>query len=233
MNGGQQPMDSASLAKVIRRVEDWKLKLIDLSKRNRLVSFRPTRSSNVSFKHPNIDVIFDRLVLKDRSWEIWEPLDENSSNKKRAPKRTQLTPHVLDASHLRRILSNLSRRSVSEYRERGIRILYVTFGMLNWTEAGTNQRLKSPIVLTPVELTRETSRSLYRIKVPAVEEEAILNPALRLKLSYDYQIELPALPDFEEEPLSKYLKRLEEIIDEIGWEIEQSVQMGPSLSINW
>jgi hypothetical protein len=69
-------LDAVSLSKVMRRVEDWKLKLIDLSRRNRLVHFRPTRSSNVSFERPGIDAVFERLVVKDRYWEIWQPPSE-------------------------------------------------------------------------------------------------------------------------------------------------------------
>ena len=51
-------MDAVSLSKVMRRVDDWKLKLIDLSRRNRLVHFRPTRSSTVRFEKPGIKTLF-------------------------------------------------------------------------------------------------------------------------------------------------------------------------------
>jgi hypothetical protein len=123
-------------------------------------------------------------------------------------------------------MRNLARRSASEYRERGVRILYMTFGMLSWEEAGAKVHVKSPIVLTPVELTRKTSRDPYRIQVPAVEEEAILNPALRLKLQYDHKIELPPLPDFDEENITEYLKDVEKAVAGLGWEVEPVIQMG-------
>ncbi|MGD2200760.1 MAG: DUF4011 domain-containing protein, partial [Candidatus Bathyarchaeota archaeon] len=220
-------MNSASLAKVYRRVEDWKLKLIDLSKRNRLVNFKPTRRSSVNFDKPGPDAIFNRLVVRDRAWEIWEPPEEDSPlDRKPRRKRNQLSPHNVEAPQLRKILRNLSRRSASEYRERGIRILYITFGMLSWNEAGSRQRLNSPLVLTPVELTRKTSRDPYKIQVPPVEEEAILNPALRLKLEYDHKLELPRLPDFQEETLTSYLREVEGVVEELGWEVEHTVQLG-------
>ena len=223
-------MDSASLAKVMRRVEDWKLKLIDLSRRNRLVHFRPTRSSNILFEHPGIDAVFERLVVKDRPWEIWQAPDEDrTSSRGRSrgrPKKTQLVPSDVEPGQLNRIMRNLARRSASEYRERGVRILYMTFGMLDWKEAGANHQVRSPIVLTPVEFTRKSSRDPYRIRVPAVEEEAILNPALRLKLLYDHQIELPSLPDFEEENIIEYLRDVEEAVGGMGWEVKPVVQMG-------
>ncbi len=86
-------MDSASLAKVLRRVDDWKLKLIDLSRRNRLVNFRPTRSSNLKFQRPGIDAVFERLVVKDRAWAIWEPpRTARSRGAERGPGRRSSSP---------------------------------------------------------------------------------------------------------------------------------------------
>jgi hypothetical protein len=222
----EQPMNSASLAKVLRKVDDWKLKLIDLSRRNRLVNFRLTRSSSLRFQRPGINVVFERLVVKDRVWSIWEPPEEGEPRGKVRPRKTQLVPEGIETPRLRRVLRNLARRSTSEYRERGVRILYVAFGMLSWKEGGSNQPLVSPIVLTPVELTRKTSRDPYTIRVPAVEDEAILNPALRLKLQYEHQIELPPLPDWDEETLTGYIADVEEAIRETGWEVEASVHLG-------
>lgn len=216
-----------------RRIEEWKLKLIDLSRRNRLIYFRPTRSSNIQIKRPDMRTIFERLVLKGRGWEIWQPPAETEGpggaqggRYPRRPKKTQLVPAETDPRQLERILRNLARRSVSEYRERGVRILYITFGMLNWREAGYPQPIQSPIVLTPIELVRKTRRDPYQIQVPAVEEEAILNPALRLKLQYDHEIELPPLPDFEERSLSAYLGDVAEAVGDLGWSVEPVVHIG-------
>ncbi len=59
--------------KVRRRIDEWKLKLIDLSRRSRLLYFTPARSSSILIKAPDIKTVFDRLVVKGRSWEIWQP----------------------------------------------------------------------------------------------------------------------------------------------------------------
>ncbi len=225
---GQKVLNAASLAKAMRRVDDWKMKLIDLSRRNRLVYFRPTRSSNLEFSRPGMDAIFERLVIKDRHWEIWQPPsdDQPNSGRKKKPKRTQVVPAETEPAQLERILRNLARRSASEYRERGTRILYVTFGMLDWTEAKNRQPVRSPIVLTPVEITRKSSRDLYRIEVPAVEDEAILNPALRLMLENDHKLSLPPLPDFDEQGIYQYLEVVQKAVESLGWNVDLRVQMG-------
>jgi len=63
---------------------------------------------------------------------------------------------------------------------------------LTWKPKRTCQ---SPLILVPLELTRDTIRQPYAIAVPPVEEEVVLNPALQVKLKNDYKIELPALPE--------------------------------------
>ena len=228
-------MDAASLSRVKRRVEEWKLKLIDLSRRNRLIYFRPTRSSNIQIERPEMRKVFERLVIKGRSWEIWQPppaeMAEGASGasgrrSRRRPKRTQLVPAEMEARQLDRILRNLIRRSASEYRERGVRILYITFGMLNWREEGSPEAVRSPVVLTPIELVRKSRHDPYRIQVPPVEEEAVLNPALRLKLKYDYEIELPPLPDLEEKGLPAYLDAVAKVGSDLGWSVEPVVEIG-------
>ncbi len=83
-------------------------------------------------------------------------------------------------------------RSLLDYRERGVRILHAAFGTLNWVDLETKENVQSPLILVPLELTRDTIRQPYAIAVPPVEEEAVLNPALQAKLKNDYKIELPA-----------------------------------------
>ena len=218
-------MKAASLSKVLRRVEDWKLKLIDLSRRNRLVNFTQSRNSSVVFEGPGINAIFNRLVVKDRHWDIYEP-PEDPRGRHRKPRKTELVPNESEPRQLRRVLRNLTRRSTTEYRERGVRILHVAFGTLHWMDKATNQELKSPLVLTPVELTRKSTRDPYRTEVPAVEDEALLNPALRLKLQYDHQIELPPLPDFDNVSISDYLHQVEQALHGTNWIVEHSTSMG-------
>ncbi len=221
-------MDSASLAKVLMKVDDWKLKLVDLSRKNRLVNFRPTRSSSIKFHKPELDAVFERIVIKDRAWSIWEPPENQirGFSSRNRPKKTNLVPDGIEANQLKRVLRNLARRSSSEYRERGVRILYLAFGMLHWEDEESKLPLVSPIVLTPVELTRKNRRDNYSIRVPSVEEEAVLNPALKLKLQYEYQIELPSFPDWDDASLTSYLADVQKVVEGTGWEVDLSVHLG-------
>ena len=221
-------LDSPQSQRVAKRVEDWKLRLIDLTRRNRAIYFQPTKTSTLTLLAPDMETLFSRLVVRNRSWEIWQPPQTTLGEippKPKPRKGTEVLPGWSDASQLDRILRNLSRRSQSEYTERGVRVLYTTFGQLKWIEKETKQEVLSPLLLTPVELFRESTRGHYQIRVPPVEDEVLFNPSLKLKLKYDFGIDLPSLPEDEEVTPSSYLAAVNEEVEELGWTTEPSVYL--------
>ncbi len=222
-------MESPESLRVARRVEDWKLRLIDLTKRNKAIYFQPTKTSHLTIVSPDMETVYGRLVVRGRGWEIRQPpltRPGDTPPKIRPPKSTEITPGWSDPNQLDRTLRNLSRRSQSEYTERGIRILYITFGQLKWTEKDTKQEVVSPLLLTPVELTRDSTREPYQIKIPPIEDEILVNPALMLKLKYEHSVDLPTLPEEEEQTPSSYLAAIQEVVKELGWTVEPTVYLG-------
>ncbi len=147
-----------------------------------------------------------------------------------APKRpgvNQLVCGSLTRQELDRNLKALERRSLLDYRERGVRILHAAFGTLNWVDAETKENVQSPLILVPLELGKETIRAPYSIALPPVEDEALLNPALQVKLKKDYRIDLPPLPEeWEEAKLADYYAQVEAAVKEMGWKIEASTDLG-------
>ena len=222
-------MESPESLRVAKRVEDWKLRLIDLTKRNKAIYFQPTKTSHLTIAYPNMETVYSRLVARGRGWEIQQPPLTKPGEiplKMRAPRSNEITPEWSDPNQLDRTLRNLSRRSQSEYTERGIRILYITLGQLKWTERETKQEVISPLLLTPVELTRDSIREPYKIKIPPVEDEIIVNPALLLKLKYEHGVDLPSLPEEEDQTPSSYLAAVEESVKELGWSVEPTIYLG-------
>ena len=247
----------------MKRVEDWKSRLIDLSKRNNLLYFHKAKRGSLSISQPDQQAIFNALVLKKRRLEFWMPPEENkkpeqtekSKNKGKAKAKTakanvkaavkpdtksavpeepklrptanQLVSGNLTRLDLERNLKGLQWRSLLDYRERGVRILHAAFGTLNWVDLETKENVQSPLILVPLELTRDSIRQPYAIAVPPVEEEAVLNPALQVKLKNDYKIELPPLPEeWENQNLSDYFNLVNQAVAEMGWKAEPSVDLG-------
>ena len=225
-----------------RRIEDWKSRLIDLSKRNKLLYFKPSKRGNLSVSSPSMESIFNRLVLRKRKFEFWYPPPEEPSVRIRQPQNTsnylfpngktgptsrQLVCGEISRADLEKVLKNLQRRSLLDYRERGVRILHATFGMLVWNEKDTGKEVRSPLILVPIELARKSFREPFAISVPPIEEEAVLNPALQVKLKKDFKVDLPPLPEYwESQSLLNYLSLVTQVADKLGWSVESTVEIG-------
>jgi len=198
----------------MRRVEDWKSRLIDLSRRNNLLYFHTTKRGSLPINKPDAETIFNLLVRKKKHIEFYLPPEEDETQtddgkakngktkpaqatqptEPKKPTANQLVNENLPRADLERILKNLQRRSLLDYRERGVRIFYAAFGRLNWIDSETKEQVRSPLILVPLELTRESIRKPFEISVPPVEEEAVVNPALQVKLKADFKIDLPPAP---------------------------------------
>jgi signal recognition particle GTPase len=261
----------------MKRVEDWKSRLIDLSRKNNLLYFRKTKRGNLTITQPDAQKIFDTLVVKTGRLEFYMPpapkptkTEQTATDKSKAkgstktkpnsktkgtpaivepeaeaktakapvkaatieetPKRPSVNQLVLDKLtyiEVDRALKALERRSLLDYRERGVRILYAAFGTLNWVDVETKENVQSPLILVPLEIGKETIRAPYSIAVPPVEDEAVLNPALAAKLYNDYRIDLPSLPeDWEEQTLTDYYRQVEAAVSKMGWKTEASINLG-------
>jgi hypothetical protein len=259
----------------MKRLEDWKSRLIDLSRKNNLLYFKKNKRGNLEVTQPDQQAVFNALVLKKRKLEFWMPQEEpkveanqdskiknklakkvrkgktdkteditarmeeapvkaailDASVKKEEPKQcptaNQLVCGNLSQAELERNLKGLQWRSLLDYRERGVRILHAAFGSLNWVDLETKEKVISPLILVPLELTKDSIRQPYVITVPPVEEEAVLNPALLAKLKNDYKIDLPQLPEeWENQNLAGYFALVSQAVAEMGWTTEASVNIG-------
>src|SRR5262249_42457272 len=150
-----------------------------------------------------------------KSWSFWMPPvdeDEDSAETASAPldlERIQPRPHELVCAdlgrrRLLRILTNLYRRAAADYQERGLRILHVPCGVLEWREQDGDEPSRSRLVLAPVVLVRQSCREPFTLS--PVEEDPVVNPALQVRLLQDFNFRLPPAPeDWDEKSLAAYL----------------------------
>jgi very-short-patch-repair endonuclease len=220
------PSVSTSLAR-------WRDNLIDLTRRNPLLTLRPTQSTFLVISRPGAQAVFDRLVVAGKPWAFWlPPLDEDDEDHSEAMPPTldldrldlrdnELLCADLGRRRLLRVLTNLYRRSEADYRERGLHILYVACGLLEWRDQENTETFRSPLVLVPVELARTSLREPFSL-APA-DEDPLLNPALQARLLQDFDFRLPAIPeDWEEKTLTAYLDEVEASVRGLpGWRVER------------
>ena len=50
----------------LKRIQEWKKRLIDLSRNNRLVYFKPTATSVLPIDYPDEQKMFEKLVVQEK-----------------------------------------------------------------------------------------------------------------------------------------------------------------------
>ncbi len=196
-------------SQVAQRLEHWKHKLVDLSRRNRLVHYRPASKSSVRVIDELPPEIFRMTVLKRVSLTL-TPGDPDSSAGSGASQSQPYEPYEpdqLEAHQMDRALKtdlekerlgtnllHIYRKARSIEEEHGYNTLFLALGFLEWYESETSDELiHSPLVLVPVELTRRQAGGQFHLR--SRDEDPILNPALEQRLTRELSVRLPVLPD--------------------------------------
>ena len=123
--------------KVLARLTDWRRRLIDLSFRNRLVNYRPTRSSTLEIRSPSASQLLADPASAQPHHFFFPPSEEDEPEGSAAPPTPRpgdLVTQIDDGKRLEKVLENLARRSNGEFEDKGIRILHLAVGFLNWTD---------------------------------------------------------------------------------------------------
>lgn len=128
---------------------------------------------------------------------------------------------------------SLGKRLLSTFRdartaeeEQGVGILYLACGFLQWTEAkSSSTRRFAPLLLLPVELTRNSTGTEFRLRFR--DDEIVTNLSIQARLHEDFGITLPDLPDdlTEDEdwtPETYFNQIRDQISDREGWEIDSN-----------
>ena len=229
-----------------KRIEEWKERLIDLTRRNRSLYFRPTKSSTLQISAPDAATVFRRLYVDEDAWSFWLPPKSQADEQAEAkewpeivnetlfeidepeiiePADDELFCEVTGRKQFERILKTIFRRAHTDYQERGIRILHMAFGTLNWQEKDGAEFVTTPLVLCPVKMVRETAGDPYELYW--VEDDPVVNPALITKLQRDFNLELPPAPEiWENDSLEDYFSRVKEKIHGLGWEVKPTLHLG-------
>ncbi|MDU4959072.1 MAG: DUF3320 domain-containing protein [Sporomusaceae bacterium] len=258
-----------------KRIDEWKQRLIDLTRKNGLINYKRTKSSTLEITLPSADQIFRTICIENNSFAFWLPPEEpeeplssetDASDTDRQTSTTSedgnvmcsssdneqalaagekivegivasapgaefptelynvLVAEKLDRKTINNTLKNLYRKETEEYRERGIRVLFLAFGMLVWKEENATESLRSPLLLFPVELKRESAHHPFEL-FPA-DEDLVINPALAVKLRREFNIELPPLTEeLDEMNVEEYLASVKDLIQERGWAVEPTVAL--------
>ena len=186
------------------RIERWQAKLLDLSLRNRLLNFKPSKQT-VPCLVPDVGVLEDALAADKafRTYPLMEddPIGERqlspqerdaiiSSATQDAFDRGQITV-PLDRVNTNNRLLALFRKAKSDLQEGGTNTLFLAAGFLRWQREGDKRSYRAPLLLIPIQLERKSARSDFRILHH--EDEVSFNSTLLEFLKRDFDLSLPEL----------------------------------------
>ena len=227
------------------RLAQWKSRLLDLTLRNRLLNFKPSKTT-LRVICPDLGALEDTLSEgKEFSLRATPPLITGAAGATVDSGRHHTTPlDALAADALARSeivvdsslealdarLLELFRAASTGLEEGGANTLYLAFGFLQWQEdVDAEASHLAPILLVPVTLSRQSVRSGFRLT--RHDDEALVNPTLRQKLAQDFSL---GLPSFETLPLDEkgidvgaILQTFRLHVGELkGWEVRETVELG-------
>ena len=214
------------MSSIERKLDIWKKHLIDLGKRNPLINMKTQAKSALRFTSPTMMELWDHIVVQEKTIEFDTILDDYEDEIEQTegssfPYGEVETNHI--PKDVQRILRSLRKKAKTFADEQGINVLYMTFGIIEWKDSPSSANVnRSPLVLVPVSLTWESINS--PICLSMIDDEILLNPAIRHKFSEEFNTEIPEL--LPEESLSSLFSKLRQYSDAEGFSINDEVYIG-------
>nr|VZR97393.1 ATP-dependent RecD-like DNA helicase [Mycoplasma feriruminatoris] len=244
-------MDQDKNKILIKNINNWKSKLLDLGMKNKSLNFNikttKTISSKIKIVYPNLlDFLKSLDTSSKESYEIsnYKMLNLYSTD--------ALKNQTLFSSNLEDITKNNSFYKTKIYTQFGyyetkdildltlkkiykisktwkdeysIDVLYLAFGFLKWYEANdSNETRYAPLLLLPVELKKSLNTWSIQIKKA---ENFIQNEALVKKLKNDFDIDAE-LNLNKDDLINTYKSYSEQILNQVidkRWEIIDDVYL--------
>lgn len=226
------------------RIDQWKSRLLDLSLRNRLLNFKPTKGTipilSATPEHVEDELAANvELQILPRPKMMGEDDPRNAVTYTQQQKADALSEYLREELRQKRLRSGLdetehNRRLIDLYRaarlaleENGTNTLFAAVGILEWRETEHSDRvLRAPLLLVPVQLKRKSvieGFTLHRI-----DEETRLNVTLMEMLRQQFQKEIPGLDPLPEDENGVNVARVFQLFREAvrnmpGWEVKTEI----------
>ena len=238
----QHAVESAELTK--QKV--WERRLLDLSLRNMLLSFRVTKNT-VQLMASNLATLEDALANGDNFRLLPKPGDWENTLRDAKMYSTEHNKDALEqlvavefknkrirtfvsADELEQNLKSLHRNAKVSLEENGSNTLYLALGVLRWYETDISERARyAPLVLLPVELVRRVTANEYTLRIR--DEEPQMNITLLELLKQDFGISITGLDPLPVDESGIDLKFVystirQAVMTKKRWEVEELAFLG-------
>ncbi|MCB9004362.1 MAG: DUF3320 domain-containing protein [Ardenticatenaceae bacterium] len=177
-------------------LEATRRELLDLGLRNPLLNYRTFRARGVEMvNEPPVDV-YRQVVENGRSHTfLSQPITSSYVA------RSLQTPY--SETELQKRLFTTYNVARDYLEEQGVNVLYLALGMLHWRENGNGRTdRRAPLILIPVELTRNTATDQFRLRCTGGDIGD--NLPLRTRFAQEFSLALPQLPEEESVDVAAY-----------------------------
>lgn len=229
------------------RLSRWKSRLLDLTLRNRLLNFKPTKAT-LQLAAPDLGKLEDALAEGHEFRVRALPTLMEGEDPRVADVhvnrggRTPSDEVALAALDKRELLARVRQDDLdanllavfsaarTAIEEGGSNTLYLALGFLRWTEAERAEATHvAPILLVPVTLQRQSVRSGFRLA--RHDDEAIVNPTLLQLLESNFELRIRGLDVVHQDDrgvdVQKILQAFRMAVAEIPkWEVLEQAYLG-------
>ncbi|QUS61785.1 DUF4011 domain-containing protein [Synechocystis sp. PCC 7339] len=183
--------------KLIEKARDrWIQKLTDLSRRNNLLFYRQKQKGTLELFGVNTENT--SALLQGQSVELADLFQQEEKYKESLEK-----------------IQFIYKRSIDILEERGLKTLFLSYGMVTWTSKDNGRNPQAPLLLIPIAIEKKGSISLRR------QGEGQINPVLlyALENQYGYKINVEEIldgqldiPENEIPPIETVAQKLSDIV---------------------
>jgi very-short-patch-repair endonuclease len=247
----QQNAEAADITQtdVVRRgLENIRRRLLDLTNRNKLVSFRHGKSS-LRIVNADLDGIYQSLIDEKKFPFVYvpEPSKEEIAQIGEKPAAKDFAEQLgwstafdlvegvgqsacLPVLHYQEDFETIIRKIGTSARtaieESGANLLHLVFGFLEWRESEDSTQIRqAPLLVVPVWLITPKAQEADRsIRLEYQGEDLTTNLSLVEKMRRDFGIDIPYIE--EDETPEKYFKRFSGILEQKrDWRICRQVSL--------
>lgn len=235
---------------LLRILEKTRQKLLDQTRRNRLLNHKET-ARDIAIIDEMADLVFEDLVLNGGSF-YFDHLEKDEKSSKEPDLFTETAPDrtlprtngsrqnleqrysddklqtPLSEKELERRLRRLYQEHRSLIEETGANSLFVAMGFLEWSDTEEEPRpMRSPLMLVPVRLEREGTAGQAKYSLRFDDEALDSNYSLIEKLKREFDINFPLLVE-EEKPEAYWVRVNQAIIRRkpAGWKVVHEMSLG-------
>ena len=205
-------------------------RLFDLSKRNRLLWFRPSAQS-LNLTEASVPLLMDTRNIRPEQLFTWNPKVAETVLSGR-PVSLGSVVRWDEAPYANGVLDTILSQARRDRQEYGQAQLRLVIAFLRWHDlkGEPGERISSPLLLLPVTLTKKRGvRDSFLLQTESTEAE--VNPTLRQSLKQLYDLDLPATMDLAKERIADLHATLQADIRRTEPAVELRLQERPRIEL--